>query len=102
MLSGGFIDEKIYDYNNDPDEVAETLLKMTPEQLLAKEKEIITPWPNTYTYTKSLSERSLQKHRGNIPVCILRPAIIYAAYSEPLPGWTDSLAAGGIHLDSNL
>jgi hypothetical protein len=29
-------------------------------------------------------------------MCILRPAIIYASYSEPFPGWTDSLAAGGI------
>ena len=30
-----------------------------------------------------------------MPVCIIRPAIIYAAYNEPFPGWTDSLAAGG-------
>lgn len=43
-----------------------------------------------------MSERALQKNRGDIPVCILRPAIIYASYSEPCPGWTDSLAAGGL------
>ena len=69
---------------------------MSPETLKQKEKDIIHPWPNTYTFTKSLSERALQKHREHIPLCIVRPAIIYAAYMEPFPGWTDSLAAGGL------
>jgi fatty acyl-CoA reductase len=42
-----------------------------------------------------LSERSLLKHRGNVPLFILRPAIIICSYTEPHPGWTDSLAAAG-------
>jgi hypothetical protein len=33
LFRGGFIDEKIYEYNNDPDQVVEELLKMTPEEL---------------------------------------------------------------------
>jgi fatty acyl-CoA reductase len=57
--------------------------------------DVIKPWPNTYTYTKSLSERSLIKHRGDIPLLILRPAIIICAENEPVAGWTDSLAAAG-------
>jgi len=28
-----------------------------------------------------------------VPVCIVRPSIINPSYSEPFPGWVDSLAA---------
>ena len=56
---------------------------------------MIKPWPNTYTFTKSLAERYLKKNRGNIPVMIVRPSIILAAYKEPLPEWTDQMAAAG-------
>lgn len=28
-----------------------------------------------------------------MPLCIVRPAIINPSYSEPFPGWVDSLAA---------
>jgi hypothetical protein len=56
---GGFIDEKIYEYSNDPDQTAEDLLKISPEMLLKQEKELIAPWINTYTFTKSLSERAI-------------------------------------------
>jgi fatty acyl-CoA reductase len=59
------------------------------------QNKIIAPWPNTYTFTKSLSERSLVKHRENIPLMILRPSIIICSNNEPVPGWTDSLAAAG-------
>lgn len=61
--------------------------------IVEKTKEIIHPWPNTYTFTKSLAERALQIHRGNIPLLILRPAIIIAANSEPYPGWVDAMTA---------
>ena len=35
------------------------------------------------------------KHRGSVPLLILRPAIIVCAVAEPVPGWIDSLAAAG-------
>ena len=54
---------------------------------------MIKPWPNTYTFTKNLAERTLKKRRGNISLHILRPAIIVAAYREPFPGWIDALTA---------
>jgi fatty acyl-CoA reductase len=55
----GYIDEKIYDYPNDPDEVVNNLLSLPIDLLLARTKQIISPWPNTYTFTKSLAERAL-------------------------------------------
>jgi hypothetical protein len=35
----------------------------------------------------------MQKRRGDIPMCIIRPAIINTSYAQPSPGWIDSIAA---------
>ena len=91
----GFIDEQIYSYPEDPDEVVNSLLALSEQEILSRQAELVKPWSNTYTYTKNLSERSLQKHRGDFPVFILRPAIIICSYEQPEAGWIDSLAAAG-------
>lgn len=48
-------------------------------------------WNDTYTYTKSLGERVLVAERGDVPACIVRPAIIESSMREPEPGWIDGL-----------
>lgn len=62
------------------------------------------PWPNTYTFTKSMAERTLKKNRRpDLPVVLLRPSIIGASYKEPVPGWTDTFsAAGGLSLAGGM
>ena len=44
-------------------------------------------WPDAYAYTKALGEKALGENRGNVPVSVVRPAIIESAWSEPVPGW---------------
>ncbi|QXC61748.1 HAD-IB family hydrolase [Aquihabitans sp. G128] len=44
-------------------------------------------WPDAYAYTKALGEKALGENRGDVPVSIVRPAIIESAWSEPVPGW---------------
>lgn len=61
--------------------------------MVANSSKILGKYPNTYTYTKALCERIMQKRRGDLPMCIIRPAIINTSYSEPFPGWLDSIAA---------
>ena len=41
--------------------------------------------PNTYTYTKQLAETLLMEEAQGLPVAILRPSIVTAAWREPLP-----------------
>ena len=55
------IEEKVYDLPNgkDPEKLIEEILKLNPQQVLDKEKEIIGAYPNTYTFTKALTERTL-------------------------------------------
>jgi alcohol-forming fatty acyl-CoA reductase len=49
--------------------------------------------PNTYTFTKCVAEHLLSERRGHVPLVIVRPSIISAAWSQPMPGWIDSRAA---------
>ena len=44
-------------------------------------------WPDVYTFTKSLAERLVVQERGELPLVILRPAIIESSMAEPYPGW---------------
>lgn len=91
----GFIDEKIYDYSYEPEDIISKILKLSTDEIIQNTESLIAPWPNTYTFTKNLAERALRKFRENIPVFILRPSIIICSLSEPYPGWIDSLAAAG-------
>jgi len=61
----------------------------------AREAELLalTGHPNTYTLTKSLAEHLLAERRGAVPLTLLRPSIITAAFRRPFPGWIDSPAA---------
>ncbi len=93
----GFIEEKIYelDKGEDPEDVINHILGMNPQHISENEKTIIGNYPNTYTYSKSMAERSLLKNHGKLRISIVRPSIVISSYEEPSPGWTDTLAAGG-------
>lgn len=60
-----------------------------PEKDLLSE----TGHPNTYTYTKCIAEHLLCEQRGDVPLTIVRPSIISASWTYPVPGWIDSKAA---------
>ncbi|GAB4229810.1 MAG: hypothetical protein Kow00109_01280 [Acidobacteriota bacterium] len=48
-------------------------------------------WNDTYTYTKALGELVVLRAAQNIPVGIVRPAVIESSLNEPSPGWLDGL-----------
>ncbi|KAH8343842.1 hypothetical protein KR059_011924 [Drosophila kikkawai] len=51
------------------------------------------PHVNTYTFTKSIAEQIVNAYRHVIPIVIVRPSIVTAAYREPYPGWIDNIQA---------
>lgn len=73
------IEEKFYDPPMDP----EFWLKMldyftdskTKELIEILEPHLMNPWPNSYTYTKALSEHLVKKYSGNFPTVVIRPSI---------------------------
>lgn len=61
----------------------ELLTQMTPS--------LINGYCNTYTFTKSLAEVLVQKYRNDLPIAVVRPAIVLCAQNEPIPGFTEYL-----------
>ncbi|KAF5306584.1 hypothetical protein FQR65_LT07311 [Abscondita terminalis] len=54
-------------------------------------KQILDDYPNTYAFTKSLSESLVNDEMDNLPVIILRPSVVIPIWKDPLPGWTDNI-----------
>lgn len=52
-------------------------------------------YPNTYTFTKALGEILLARNCHGVPTAVVRPTIVGAAWQEPVPGWVDTVSAGG-------
>ena len=89
----GFVDEKVYPAPFSVDDMYAHIKSSEPVDLAARKEEILQGWPNTYTFTKFLTEHLLLQRHGSVPLVICRPSIIAAALAEPMLGWTDSLSA---------
>ena len=100
----GYVEEKVYDSGIDWQLQYDKLVKMGKGDLFAKQKEILGAFPNPYCYTKRMTEHLLQSNNEQgIPIVILRPSVVGAALSEPMPGWTDTTKfLGGITLTVGL
>jgi long-chain acyl-CoA synthetase len=48
-------------------------------------------WPNTYTFTKSLAESLIAKYGADLPVAVVRPAIVETSLQEPFRGWNEGI-----------
>ena len=57
---------------------------------------LVNGYPNTYTYSKSLSERYLERYRGKVRIVINRPTMVASCFKEPLRGWIDTITAVGV------
>lgn len=73
------IEERFYEAPSDPDymiKLAERLQdERSKETMEIVTERIIAPWPNTYTYTKALTEELVRRYGEKIPVAIIRPSI---------------------------
>ncbi|EAA03772.5 AGAP002279-PA [Anopheles gambiae str. PEST] len=81
------LEEKHYPAPQNPEGISK-MVGLLDDDLL----DIITPrllnnLPNTYAYTKALTEDMVYQYRGKLPIAIARPSIVTAAMKEPLPGW---------------
>lgn len=48
-------------------------------------------WPNTYTLTKSLAESLIVKYGKDLPVAVVRPAIVETSVRKPFLGWNEGI-----------
>lgn len=52
---------------------------------------ILGNFPNTYAFTKCLSEALVVEQMAEMPAVIMRPSIVIPIRYEPIPGWTDNI-----------
>ena len=61
---------------------------------------IIGAKPNTYTFTKALAENIIESEGEGLPIAIIRPSIVAAAWQDPFPGMINPISDGGRQLSS--
>ena len=99
----GRIEEKMYQMKGDPVALVKEIANIPTDQVERVTKKYIGRFPNTYTFTKSLCENVIRVTRANMPVMILRPTVIGSCWTEPFPGWVDTLSAcGALYLLTGL
>jgi fatty acyl-CoA reductase len=96
-MRGAHVDEKVYAHPfGDPEEIYDMLTKMSYQDIRQYERSVVLKtYPNTYTFSKSLTEHLIQRRYKamNLPIVIVRPSIVTAAQQEPVPGWVEGIAA---------
>ncbi|GFG33603.1 hypothetical protein Cfor_03157, partial [Coptotermes formosanus] len=83
--------EKLYPPPADPHKIIKCVEWLEDDVINSMTKKILGDFPNTYAYTKALSEGLVAEQMDKLPVLILRPSIVVPVWKEPLPGWTDNL-----------
>ncbi|XP_065216399.1 putative fatty acyl-CoA reductase CG5065 [Planococcus citri] len=83
--------ERIYPSKHNPYDVINLTRWMEPDLLDTITPRLIYPLPNTYIYSKRLTESLLLDYESKVPIIVARPSIVIPAYQEPLPGWNDNL-----------
>jgi len=84
------IEEKIYPTQLAPQKLIDSIEWMSDDVMDTLSPKLVSPRPNTYTFTKAQAERILEEDAKDLPVSIVRPSIVGASWNEPFPGWVDN------------
>ncbi|CAB3257568.1 unnamed protein product [Arctia plantaginis] len=85
------LDEKLYKAVHNPRKIMDIVSWMDDETLDHLEPKLIESEPNTYSYTKAITEDLVCEYSEKFPIAIARPSIVTAALKEPLVGWVDNI-----------
>ncbi|KAL1500839.1 hypothetical protein ABEB36_006269 [Hypothenemus hampei] len=85
------IEEKIYPTEIDWKQSINIAESLDSHTLNIFASHYMNSFPNSYTFTKRLSEDLLTELcSGRIPTVIIRPSIVISTADEPMPGWIDN------------
>ncbi|XP_076618338.1 fatty acyl-CoA reductase 1-like [Colletes latitarsis] len=90
-LEEKILEEKPYPPPADPHKIIKCVEWMDDNVVEAMTDKILGNYPNTYAFTKALSEGLVEEAMQQIPAIILRPSIVIPVWKEPVPGWTDNI-----------
>lgn len=69
------VNEVFYEPPMHPERALQLAEEETREKLEGLTKDLLGNRPNTYTYTKAISEEIVRSCEGSIPCCLFRPAV---------------------------
>ncbi|XP_063924299.1 fatty acyl-CoA reductase wat-like isoform X2 [Zophobas morio] len=84
------ITEQFYEPPMKPEKLLQLVDILDDDTLQAITPQFLNTWPNTYVYTKSISENLIKTIGADLPITIVRPAIVISTIAEPMPGWIDN------------
>ncbi|XP_063904220.1 fatty acyl-CoA reductase wat-like [Zophobas morio] len=85
------IKEEIYDPPIQPELLFSMVNGLEESVLTILTPALLKKWPNTYVYSKCISEHLLKNAVKYFPVTIVRPSIVLNSIEEPVPGWVDNI-----------
>ncbi|XP_031764025.1 putative fatty acyl-CoA reductase CG5065 [Galleria mellonella] len=85
------MEEKLYPPAHKPRKIMDIVEWMDDDTLKYLEPKLIASEPNTYSYTKAITEDLIAEYGDKFPIAIARPSIVTSAWKEPIPGWVDNL-----------
>lgn len=83
------IGEKVYPSDFKWQEVINLVERGSKDELATLEKNLAKHFPNTYTFSKNLTENYIQEVSPTLPIMILRPSIVGHTIEAPFNGWVD-------------
>lgn len=79
--------DSIYDYK-----LAIKLVETNQDEKLEQLRQFaMLTYPNTYIFSKNLTEQLVLDMSRRLPITIVRPSIVCPSINEPFPGWVDSM-----------
>ena len=85
------VEEKVIPMKCDHKKMAEFITTTPESKLDSMSSQLMEDRPNTYIFTKALSENLVQEYQGKLPIGIVRPSIVVPSVREPEPGWVDNV-----------
>ncbi|XP_026485989.2 putative fatty acyl-CoA reductase CG5065 [Vanessa tameamea] len=85
------LEEKLYPAVHSPAKIIDLVDWLDDKTLSYIEPKLISSEPNTYAYTKAMTEDLVAEYSSKFPIAIGRPSIVVAAWKEPLFGWVDNI-----------
>ncbi|CAB3232267.1 unnamed protein product [Arctia plantaginis] len=87
------IEECVYTTQMNPHQLMSIVDNLSKEALTAVTPSLISPKPNTYTFTKAMAESAVAERAlaAKYATAIFRPSIVVSSLQNPFPGWIENL-----------
>lgn len=85
------LDECFYNSSENPYGLMEMTKLLSDEMLEMITPKILGDTPNTYSYTKGITEGLVHSFHDKLPLVIVRPSIVVASWKEPMPGFVEGV-----------